>query len=498
MASETLDVVIIGAGLSGIGGACHLLRKTSNKRFAILESRASMGGTWDLFRYPGIRSDSDMHTLGYSFKPWKHDKAIADGSAILDYIRETAHQYDIGKFIRYNHQVIQADWDSNAALWSISVKQGDASEVTILRCRYIFACTGYYRYDQGYTPEFSELEKFNGNLVHPQHWPEDLDWSGKRIIVIGSGATAITLVPSLAKTAAHVTMLQRSPTYVVSRTSVDRFAKRLDRYLPDKLAYWITRWKNVFSSMLMYQYAKRRPDKMRKSLLQWTRRWLGDSCDVDTHFSPTYKPWDQRLCLVPDGNLFRSLREGSSSIVTDHISHFTEEGIALKSGQHLTADIVVTATGLELLPVGGICMTVDGKSVDFADSTQYKGMMLSDVPNFFSATGYTNASWTLKCDLTSEYVCRIISHMDSNNQQICIPRNKNCELKRTVSIGLTSGYILRSIDKFPKEGTFAPWKLHQNYFLDLLGLRFGRIKDRYLEFMSLAEVSQEKVVQKPE
>ena len=494
MSSETLDVVIIGAGLSGIGAACHLIRKTSNKRFAILESRASMGGTWDLFRYPGIRSDSDMHTLGYSFKPWKHDQAIADGPAILDYIRATAHQYDVEQFIRYNHRVVQAHWDSSTAFWSIAVKQDDASEISTLRCRYIYACTGYYRYDQGYMPDFAEVQKFNGQLVHPQHWPEDLDWCDKRVVVIGSGATAITLVPSLAKTAAHVTMLQRSPTYVVSRPSIDRFARRLDKYLPDKLAYWMTRWKNVLSSMLMFQYAKRRPDNMRRHLLNWTRRWLGDSYDVDTHFSPHYKPWDQRLCLVPDGDLFRSLRRGSSSIVTDHISHFTEQGIALKSGQHLEADIVVSATGLKLLPLGGITMTVDGKPVDVADTTQYKGMMLSDVPNFFSATGYTNASWTLKCDLTSEYVCRIISHMDKKNQHMCVPRNKSHGLCRTVSIGLTSGYILRSIDKFPKEGTAAPWKLHQNYFLDLLGLRFGRIKDQYIEFLSVVSDTEQNVV----
>ena len=411
MSAEHVDVVIIGAGLSGIGAACHLSRNTPSKSYAILESRSAMGGTWDLFRYPGIRSDSDMHTLGYSFKPWKHEKAIADGPAILSYIHETAQQYDIEQHIRYNQRVELISWDSASATWTLLLKVSGQKN-TIMTCNFIYSCTGYYRYDQGYTPEFPGSDSFSGQIIHPQQWPENLDYTGKKVIVIGSGATAITLVPSMAKTADHVTMLQRSPTYVVSRPSKDSFAAKLERYLPDQLAYALTRWKNVLSQMILYRMSKRRPEYVREKLIKWTQHWLGKDFDVDTHFSPSYKPWDQRLCLVPNGDLFRSLRKGTSSVVTDHIRNFTKTGIQLKSGKTLEADIIVTATGLELLAMGGIQVEIDGKSIDISGTVQYKGMMLSDVPNFFFATGYTNASWTLKCDLTSEYVCRLINHMD--------------------------------------------------------------------------------------
>ena len=446
-----------------------------------------MGGTWDLFRYPGIRSDSDMHTLGYSFKPWKHEQAIADGPAILSYIRETAQQYDIEQYIRYNQQVEHVSWDSVSATWTLTLKVSGQKD-SIMTCSFIYSCTGYYRYDKGYTPEFTGIDSFKGEIIHPQQWPENIDYGGKKVVVIGSGATAITLVPSMAKTAGHVTMLQRSPTYVVSRPSKDSFAAKLDRYLPDQLAYQLTRWKNVLSQMILYRMSKRRPDYIREKLIGWTQRWLGKDFDVATHFSPSYKPWDQRLCLVPNGDLFRSLRKGTSSVVTDHIDRFTELGIQLKSGKMLEADIVVTATGLELLAIGGMHIEVDGKHIDISDTVQYKGMMLSDVPNFFFATGYTNASWTLKCDLTSEYVCRLINYMDRTQQQQCVPRTGDMSFNRVMSIGLESGYIKRSIDKFPKEGAVAPWKLHQSYFLDLFQLRYGSLKSKHMEFSSTAEV----------
>jgi cation diffusion facilitator CzcD-associated flavoprotein CzcO len=480
---ESFDVVIIGAGLSGIGAACHLTRKTPSKSFVVLESRKEIGGTWDLFRYPGIRSDSDMHTLGYSFKPWKHEKSIADGSSILRYIHETAEEYDVQKNIRHGQKVEVVSWDSVKGVWTIILsKQGQ--NTTTISCSYIYSCTGYYRYDKGYMPEFSNLESFSGQIIHPQRWPDNFNYDGKTVVVIGSGATAITLVPAMAKSAKHVTMLQRSPTYVISSPSTDKLAAKIERFLPEKMAYMVTRWKNVIAQMILYRMSKRWPDYIRGKLIHWTKLQLGKDFDVDEHFSPQYKPWDQRLCLVPNGDLFKSLRKGSSSIVTDHIDQFYDKGIRLKSGKSLEADVVVTATGLELLALGGIKIEVDGKFVDISETTQYKGMMLSDVPNLFFATGYTNASWTLKCDLTSEYVCRLINHLDKTNKNICVPRTKNSTLKQVMSIGLESGYVQRSIDKFPKEGIISPWKLHQNYFLDLIGLRFKSVKDDFMEFSS--------------
>ena len=369
MSSKHVDVIIIGAGLSGIGAACHLTKHTPAKSFAVLESRAAMGGTWDLFRYPGIRSDSDMHTLGYSFKPWKHEKAIADGPAILDYIHETAREYGVEQHIHYNHRVEHLSWDSMSATWSIVLKVNGQDNVS-MTCNFVYSCTGYYRYDQGYMPEFPGAGAFKGEIIHPQKWPENLDYSDKKVVVIGSGATAITLVPSMATSAAHVTMLQRSPTYVISRSEKDSTAKTLERYLPDQVAYWATRWKNVLSQMILYRMSKRRPDYIRRKLIEWTQIWLGKDFDVATHFSPRYNPWDQRLCLVPNGDLFRSLRKGTSSVVTDHISRFTAEGIELESGKVLDADIIVSATGLELLALGGMHISVDGKSVDISETLQ--------------------------------------------------------------------------------------------------------------------------------
>lgn len=481
MSTNHFDVIIIGAGLSGIGAACHLIRNTPTKTYTILESREGMGGTWDLFRYPGIRSDSDMHTLGYSFKPWKHEKSIADGPTILNYIRETANEYNVEQSIQYQMKVKKINWDSNSAKWTLSVSLNGGEEA-VMTCDFIYSCTGYYRYDKGYTPDFVGINRFKGRIVHPQQWPEDLDYSGKNVVVIGSGATAITLVPAMAKLARHVTMLQRSPTYVISSPDKDRMALKFRRLLPDQIAYILTRWKNIAASMIFYKLSKRWPHFIGEKLIEWTKHQLGKDFDVDKHFSPSYKPWDQRLCLVPNGDLFRSLREGTSSVVTDHITEFRETGIELRSGATIEADIIITATGLELLAMGGVEIIVDGNEIDVADTTQYKGVMLSDVPNFFFATGYTNASWTLKCDLTSEYVCRMINYLDKTNQSSCVPRNKDVGLQRVMSIGLESGYVQRAIHKLPKEGVIAPWKLYQNYFLDLIGLRFGSVKDKYIEF----------------
>lgn len=481
MSVNHVDVLIIGAGLSGIGAASHLEREAPHKSYAILESRGAMGGTWDLFRYPGIRSDSDMHTLGYSFKPWKHERAIADGPAILDYIRETAREYDVEKHIRYNHRATKISWDSSRALWTVSIEKQGASAGTI-SCNFIYSCTGYYRYDKGYTPDFPDIEQFKGQVIHPQLWPEDLDYADKNVVVIGSGATAITVVPEMAKTAKHVTMLQRSPTYVVSRPGRDAFALRMDRWLPSRLAYLVTRWKNVSMQALIYQYSRRRPQKMKEFLLALTRRELSGKVDVDTHFNPKYNPWDQRLCLVPDSDLFRSLRRGTSSVVTDHIQRFTKTGIKLESGDLLKADIVVTATGLELLPMGGMEIEVDGKTMVLPDTLGYRGMMLSDIPNFVLAAGYTNASWTLKCDLTSEYVCRMLNHMDKKGFAYCVPRNRDPAMERVSFLDLASGYVDRSIDRFPKQGLKSPWKLYQNYLLDILSLRFGAMNDKELEY----------------
>ena len=481
MSEDHVDVLIIGAGLSGIGAASHLEREAPNKSYAILESRGAMGGTWDLFRYPGIRSDSDMHTLGYSFKPWKHERAIADGPAILDYIRETAREYDVEKHIRYNQRATKISWDSDRAVWTVTIEQEGANASTI-SCNFIYSCTGYYRYDQGYTPDFPDIEQFKGQVIHPQLWPEDLDYADKNVVVIGSGATAITVVPEMAKTAKHVTMLQRSPTYVVSRPGQDSFALRMNRWLPSKLAYLVTRWKNVSMQALLYQYSRRRPQKMKEFLLSLTRRELRGAVDVDTHFNPKYNPWDQRLCLVPDSDLFRSLRKGTSSVVTDHIKRFTKTGIKLESGDLLKADIVVSATGLELLPMGGMEIQIDGKIMALPDTLGYRGMMLSDIPNFVLAAGYTNASWTLKCDLTSEYVCRMLNHMDKKGFAYCVPRNRDPAMERVSFLDLASGYVDRSIDRFPKQGLKSPWKLYQNYLLDILSLRFGALSDKELEY----------------
>jgi monooxygenase len=480
--TEHVDVLIVGAGLSGIGTACHLAADCPDKSFALLESRHAIGGTWDLFRYPGIRSDSDMFTLGYSFRPWEEAKAIADGPSILEYIRETAREHDIEDKIRFNHRVVGAEWSTADALWTVVAERTDTGETTRFTCGFLFTCTGYYRYDEGFTPHFEGAERFRGQIVHPQHWPADLDHAGKRVVVIGSGATAVTLVPAMAESAAHVTMLQRSPSYVVSLPARDPVADFLRRVLPAKAAYPLARWKNVLITTLFYNLSRRAPRLMKKLIRKGVERRLPRGYDVATHFQPSYDPWDQRVCLVPDADLFQAVSKGQASIVTDRIETFTDTGLRLESGAELEADVIVTATGLNLLPLGGIELVVDGRAIDISESVGYKGMMLSGVPNLAYAVGYTNASWTLKCDLVAQHVCRLLNHMDKHGYAQCTPREPDPSHPRQPFIDLASGYVMRSIDKFPKQGSRAPWRLHQNYARDILMLRRGTLEDGVMEF----------------
>ncbi|HEX8204597.1 MAG TPA: NAD(P)/FAD-dependent oxidoreductase [Solirubrobacteraceae bacterium] len=473
---EHLDVLIVGAGLSGIGAAHHLQEKLPHKSYAILEARDTIGGTWDLFRYPGIRSDSDMHTLGYRFRPWTEAKAIADGPSILEYVNDTAREGGIDRHIRFHHKVTAMSWSSEDARWTVTAERTDTGEAVRLTASFVFSCTGYYRYDEGYTPELPGTERFNGRIVHPQHWPEDLDYSGKRVVVIGSGATAVTLVPAMAKDAAHVTMLQRSPSYVVTLPGEDPAHSALKRFLPARFAYPIVRWKNVTMATLFYRASRRWPKFMSRVIRRGVERQLPPGFDVDKHFKPSYDPWDQRICLVPDGDLFVALGDGSASVVTAHIDTFTETGIRLRSGEELEADVVVTATGLNLLPLGGLDFTVDGRKVELPETMAYKAMMLSDVPNYAFAIGYTNASWTLKADLTSEYVCRLLRHMDDRGLRVAVP-HRDPSVEEEPLLDFTSGYVLRSLDKFPKQGTRAPWKVHQNYPKDVVSLRHGPVTD---------------------
>ena len=476
---EHLDVLIVGAGLSGIGAGCHLRERCPQKTFAILEGRESMGGTWDLFRYPGIRSDSDMYTLGYRFRPWTDPKAIADGPAILNYIRETAAEFELNDRIRYSHYVRRASWSTADARWTVDVETKTGT--VQFSCHFLYLCTGYYDYAAGYTPEWPGVETFQGTIVHPQKWPEGLNYDGKRVVVIGSGATAVTLVPALAERAAHVTMLQRSPSYVMSLPAEDRVANLLRPILPARAAYAITRWKNVLLTMFFYTLARRRPEMFKRMLARGVRRELGDDYDIK-HFSPYYNPWDQRLCLVPDSDLFRSIHEGRASVVTDTIETFTETGLQLKSGDHLDADIIVTATGLVLRLMAGLELVVDGKPVDLSKTIAYKGMMYSDVPNLASAFGYTNASWTLKCDLTSEYVCRLINYMDRHGYSQCAARLNDPSVTPEPVLDFTSGYVLRALHTLPRQGSKQPWRLYQNYVRDLSMIRFGKLDDGTMEF----------------
>lgn len=483
MPIEHLDVLIVGAGLSGVGAVCHLKKHCPDKRVAILEGRAALGGTWDLFRYPGVRSDSDMFTLGYSFKPWTNPQAIADGPSILQYIEDTARENGVDSVIRYRHRVLDAAWCSETAQWTLRVQRGDEPEPIQLSCGFLLMCTGYYRYEAGYTPQYPGLSHFCGTFIHPQRWPEGFDYTGKRVVVIGSGATAVTLVPALADKAAHVTMLQRSPTYVVSLPQGDPISAFLRRFLPEALVYRLARARNVAVQLGFYTASKAFPGMVRKLLLGLARRQLGADFDM-RHFSPSYKPWDQRVCAVPDGDLFKALREGKASIVTEPIDGFTEHGIRLGTGEQLLADVIISATGLDLQLFGGMQVSVDGQPFDAAKSMGYRGIMLRDLPNAAVVLGYTNASWTLKADLSSEYVCRVIKHMDAVGMRQCTPRDAARQVREAPFIDLASGYILRAAGKIPSQGDRAPWKLYQNYLLDLLLLRFGKMEDGYLAFTS--------------
>ncbi len=481
-ADQHLDVLIVGAGLSGIGAAHHLQRRCPGKSYAILEARERTGGTWDLFRYPGIRSDSDMYTLGYNFKPWTDRKAIADGDLILDYIHETAREAGIDRRIRLQHKVVAADWSSDEARWTVTVERGDTGETVRMTCDFLYMCSGYYRYDQGYSPEFPGIERFGGAVVHPQHWPEGLDYAGKRVVVIGSGATAVTLVPAMAKEAAKVTMLQRSPTYVASMPAADSVAQFLHRFLPARAVYPIVRWKNVLGQLAIYKLSRTRPGILKKFLRRGVERMLPPGYDVDTHFSPRYNPWDQRLCLVPDADLFKAIGSGSAEVVTDRIARFDETGIELESGNRLEADVVVTATGLNVLFLGEAKLRVDGVEPDLASTWVYKGMMLNDIPNFAFTLGYTNASWTLKADLVAEYVCRLLNHVDAGGYDFCVPEVTDPTIREEPLLDFNSGYVLRALDGLPKQGSKEPWKLKQSYPYDLRAMRRGPLLDGSMQF----------------
>jgi monooxygenase len=489
MSPDHVDVLIVGAGLSGVGAGYHLQTHCPSKTYAIFEARADIGGTWDLFRYPGIRSDSDMYTLGYRFKPWEDAKAIADGPSILRYVKDTARENGIDAKIRFNHRVERAEWSSQDARWTVTARRSDTGEEVSVTAGFLFMCSGYYDYAEPYTPEFPGIERFGGQVVHPQRWSDDIDYAGKRVVVIGSGATAVTLVPAMAEQAAHVTMLQRSPTYIISLPGEDPVANFLRRVLPSKAAYSITRWKNVLVTTAFFQLSRRRPRFVKGLLLKAAARALPQGYDVHKHFKPKYNPWDQRVCLVPDGDLFEAITGGGASIETDTIETFTERGIKLTSGNELEADVVVTATGLNLLALGGMALNVDGDDVEIPQTVGYKGMMLSGVPNLAVSIGYTNASWTLKCDLTCEYACRLINHMDEQGYRQATPRLAP-DTETQPFIDLKSGYVLRSLDKFPKQGVRAPWRLYQNYARDIFTLRYGAIEDGALEFSNPAPVER--------
>ena len=471
-------MLIVGAGLSGIGAACQLRGNLPTKSVAVLEARGASGGTWDLFRYPGVRSDSDMFTFGFSWRPWPGDRALADGASILSYLRTVAEEYGVDELIRYRHKVVRASWDSDTALWTVEVEAAGAP-VTIT-ASFLWGCSGYYDYDEPYAPEFAGADTFEGTIVHPQHWPDDLDYAGKRVVVIGSGATAVTLVPAMAGTAGHVTMLQRSPTYVASRPGVDKLATRLNRLSP-RLAYPLVRWSHILYGMATFELSRRRPELVKSVVRKGAKAQLPDDIDVDVHFKPRYNPWDQRFCVVPDGDLFRALRKGQASIVTDTVETFTPTGLRLTSGAELEADIIVTATGFQVLAFGGIDLVVDGRSVDVGRTMAYKAMMLSGVPNFAFTIGYTNASWTLKADLISAYVVRLLRHLDANGLRWAVPLRQR-DVEPEPLLDFTSGYVQRALDMLPKQGSREPWRLRQNYIVDLRSIKRGPIDDGVLAF----------------
>ena len=485
-ATEHVDVLIVGAGLSGIGAGYHLQTNLPGKSYTILEARDASGGTWDLFRFPGVRSDSDMFTLGYHFRPWRSSKAIGDGQSILDYIRETASAYGIDRRIRFNHRVVSAQWSTDDARWTVTAERTDTGETVTFTAGFLFSCSGYYRYDQGYLPDFPGIDRFKGQIAHPQFWSDDVDYAGKRVVVIGSGATAVTMIPAMADDAEHVTMLQRSPSYIMSLPGEDPVAKLLAKVLPPKLAYSIVRWKNVLFMMGIFQLSRRRPKVMKSLIRKAQERVLPDGYDLDAHFNPSYDPWDQRMCLVPDNDLFESIAGGKVSVATDRIRTFTETGLELESGAQLDADLIVTATGLNLLVLGGIELTVDGDKVEVPHAMSYKGVMLGGVPNLAFTFGYTNSSWTLRADLVSQYVCRLLEYMDSGGYRQCMPTNRDGSITTEPFIDLTSGYVTRAISAFPKQGSRAPWRQYQNYMLDMATLRYRAVDDGVLQFAGTA------------
>ncbi|BBZ09421.1 FAD-containing monooxygenase EthA [Mycolicibacterium doricum] len=479
--TEFVDVAIVGAGISGISAAWHLQGQNPDKTYAILERRDRLGGTWDLFKYPGIRSDSDMYTLGFHFKPWVTDQSIADGASIWNYLNEAATENGIDKHMRYGHKVVAANWSDEDNRWELTVEH-DGEQIQ-LNAGFLWACSGYYDYDRGYSPEFPGAEDFAGTIVHPQHWPQDLDYQGKKVVVIGSGATAITLIPALIDGGAgHVTMLQRTPTYIGSLPDKDPFAARAYRLLPEKPAYTAVRWKAIMLAVMQYQIARAFPNTFRKLLRKMAERRLPEGYDYDRHFAPDYKPWDQRVCLAPNGDIFKAIRNGKADVVTDAIDRFTTEGILLKSGERIDADIIITATGLNVQFFGGAEVLRNGEPMDLADTVAYKGMMLSGIPNMAFTFGYTNASWTLKADLTSEYVSRLLNYMDDKGYDTVEPRRPGPDVERLPFVDLASGYIKRALDRLPKSGGKAPWRLKQNYLVDLRVIRNGKIDDDTLQF----------------
>ena len=474
------DVIVVGAGFSGIAAAYNLQKSCPNKSFAILEGRSALGGTWDLFKYPGIRSDSDMHTLGFRFKPWIHKKSIADASSILEYLNETVDEYGIRDKIVFNQKVTSANWLSEKSLWELSVV--DEDQKISMTCNFLFLCGGYYSYDKPYMPKFPKQDRFEGQVIHPQFWDESIDCSDKKVVVIGSGATAVTLVPAIAKNAAHVTMLQRSPSYVVSAPGEDSWSQALNKMFPIRLTYFLIRWKNIFRTSLGFYLSRKYPERVKDRLINLVREELGNDYDVEKHFTPRYNPWDQRMCLVPDSDLFNSIKSGKASVVTDHIDHFTENGILVKSGEHLEADIIVTATGIELNALNDIEVSVNNEKVEPHNRLSYKGMMLSGVPNLAFSFGYVNASWTLRADLTCEYVCRLLNRMDKLGVNTCIPQEDPTAIVDDEYIDFSSGYVQRALDRLPKQGKKAPWRNYQNYLKDIFLVRIFSIKDSTLKF----------------
>lgn len=477
--ADYFDVLIVGAGLSGIGSARHLMEKCTDKTFAILESRETIGGTWDLFKYPGVRSDSDMFTLGYEFKPWPHNEGIADGGVICDYIQDAAAEADLESKIQFNRKVVSAEWVDETARWSLQVVNVNTGDIIEMTCTYLMMCTGYYEYEKGYTPEFAGREQFAGAIVHPQHWPDDLDYTGKDVVVIGSGATAVTLVPALAAKAAHVVMLQRSPGYIMSLPTYDPMAAGLSKILPASWVYRFIRGRNLWMGNTIFKLCRRFPDMMRKFMIKQARKRLPDGYDM-THFTPRYMPWDQRLCLVPNGDLFKSIRTGQASVVTDHIETFTSTGLRLKSGRELKADLIVTATGLCMDLTSGIRFKVNGKEYDLSQHHLYKGMMFQDMPNMFRMIGYTNASWTLKTDLIAQYCCRLINHLDEAGASYCVPRVRKT-LTPAPLLDMTSGYFKRVQSAMPKGAKEAPWKLYNDYGSDKKLFLHGPLIDDCME-----------------